>query len=126
MNYPNNITSAANCRYITDNRLYVQGVAGANAFAVAPGTIVQLMDNEGPYFYIKSADINGVIQPLKRYKYEEDPIIQPEKNENNSEYVTKEDFDKKFDEIMSAISNINKPHYNNYRKGDKNNDARND
>lgn len=123
MSYPNNITPA-NCRFITDNRLYVQGVAGANAFAVAPGTIVQLMDNEGPFFYIKSADINGVIQPLKRYRYEEDPIIQANEKQD-SEYVTKEDFNKKFDEIMSAIAGINKPHYNNNRKGDRN-DARND
>ena len=123
MNYPNNITPA-NCRFVTDNRLYVQGVAGAEAFAVAPGTIVQLMDNGGPYFYIKSADINGVVQPLKRYRYEEDPIVQSEK-QDNSQYVTKEDFDKKFDEIMSAIAGISKPHYINNRKGDRN-DTRND
>jgi hypothetical protein len=125
MNYPNNITAAQNCRYVTDNRLYVQGIAGANSYPVAPGTIVQLMDNEAPYFYLKSADINGVIQPLKRYRYEEDPIVQAEKQESSSEYVTKEDFDKKFDEIMTAIAGINRPHYNNNRKGDRN-DTRND
>lgn len=125
MNYPNNITTAQNCRYVTDNRLYVQGIAGANSYPVAPGTIVQLMDNEAPYFYLKSADINGVIQPLKRYHYEEDPIVQPEKQETSSEYVTKEDFDKKFDEIMSAIAGLNRSHYNNNRKGDRN-DTRND
>ena len=28
MNYPNNITAAQNCRYVTDNRLYVQGIGG--------------------------------------------------------------------------------------------------
>ena len=125
MSYPNNITSA-NCRFITDNRLYVQGLAGANSYAVAPGTVVQLMDNEGPYFYIKSADINGVIQPLRRFKYEEDPIVQPEKHTENPEYVTKEDFEKKFDEMMAAIANINKPRFNNYRKGDRDNESRND
>ena len=125
MNYPNNITAAQNCRYVTDNRLYVQGIAGANSYPVAPGTIVQLMDNEAPYFYLKSADINGVIQPLKRYRYEEDPIVQPEKQETSSEYVTKEDFDKKFDEIMAAIAGLNRSHYNNNRKGDRN-DTRND
>ena len=44
---------------------------------------------------------------------------------NGSEYVTKEDFDKKFDEIMAAIAGLNRSHYNNNRKGDRN-DTRND
>ena len=118
--YPNYSSIMPSTRMNNDNRIFVQGIAGANSFPVSPNTVVQLMDNEQPYFYLKSADINGVIQPLKRYHYEEDPIVPADQNENHSEYVTKEDFNKKFEEIMAAINNMgNRPHYNN-RKGDRN------
>lgn len=105
-------------RYINDNRIYVQGEAGANSYPIGPATVVQLMDNEKPYFYIKSSDINGVIQPIRRFRYEEEI---PEPAKPDPEYVTKEDLDKKFSELMSAINR--QQHYN--KKGDNRNESSN-
>lgn len=40
--------------------LWVQGEAGAKAWAVAPNQTVTLMDSENPVLYLKSADMSGV------------------------------------------------------------------
>ena len=39
---------------------WVQGLAGAKAFMVAPGQTAFLMDSEGQTFYMKSADQSGM------------------------------------------------------------------
>ena len=39
---------------------WVQGIAGAKAFMVAPGQTAFLMDSEGQTFYMKSADQSGM------------------------------------------------------------------
>lgn len=107
-------------RIFNDNRIFVQGEAGANSYPIGGmNSIVQLMDSENQIFYLKSTDNNGMVQPLRKFKYEE---IQPEQDE--SPYVTKADFNKKFDELMAAINS--KPHYyNNNKKGDRNNEQSN-
>lgn len=42
-----------------DDRVWVQGDAGAKAFLVAPGATVILWDTESPRIYIKRADSTG-------------------------------------------------------------------
>ena len=123
--YPNFIPTlqpqpAIQNRIFNDNRIFVQGEAGANSYPIGGmNSTVQLMDSENQVFYLKSTDNNGMVQPLRKFKYEE---IQPEPVE--SPYVTKEDFNRKFDELMAAINN--KPHYyNNNKKGDRNNEQSN-
>lgn len=44
---------------------WVQGEAGAKAFAVRPGESAFLMDSENPMAYLKSADMTGM--PSMRY-----------------------------------------------------------
>ncbi len=46
---------------------WVQGQAGAEAFLVAPGASVILMDSNAPVIYFKSADQNGRYLPMKTY-----------------------------------------------------------
>ena len=50
--------------------IWVQGEAGAKSYLVAPNNSVMLMDSEGAYFYMKSADPSGM--PItKKYTYQE-------------------------------------------------------
>ena len=51
--------------------LWVQGEAGAKAYAIAPNTTVMLMDSEAQTFYLKSADASGMPQPLRVFDYKE-------------------------------------------------------
>jgi hypothetical protein len=46
-----------------DDRIWVQGIAGAKAYFVAPNTTVVLWDTEAPILYVKSADASG--KPLE-------------------------------------------------------------
>lgn len=46
---------------------WVQGQAAAEAFLVAPGNSVILMDSNAPVIYYKSADANGRYLPMKTY-----------------------------------------------------------
>lgn len=46
---------------------WVQGQAGAEAFLVAPGQSVILMDSNAPVIYFKSADASGRYLPMKTY-----------------------------------------------------------
>lgn len=43
----------------SDDRIWVQGVAGAKAYFVAPNATVVLWDTENPTLYVKSADATG-------------------------------------------------------------------
>ena len=44
----------------SDDRIWVQGEAGAKAYFVAPNNTVVLWDTENPVIYIKTADMNGI------------------------------------------------------------------
>ena len=46
---------------------WVQGQAGAEAYLVAPGASVILMDSNAPVIYFKSADQSGRYLPMKTY-----------------------------------------------------------
>ena len=114
MAYPNN----PNGIRLNDNRIFVQGEQGANYYPIGGiNSVVLLMDSSEPIFYIKSTDASGIIQPLKKFRYEE---IIPEPEE--SPYVTKEDFNKKFEELLAAINSNNNKHYYNNKKGDNRNE----
>lgn len=79
---------------------WVHGEEGARNYPVAPGNSVILMDQDNSIFYIKSADQNGMVQPLRIFDYTERTAQQAQPN--NPEYVTREEFDK-------AIKNLTKP-----------------
>lgn len=77
--------------------IWVQGVAGAKAYPVAPSNSVQLMDSESDHFFIKSTDASGMPMPLRVFEYKEitqsnsqkpPQVAQPDM----SQYVKRDEF----------------------------------
>lgn len=62
-NYPGNNFQQSNNYYQPnvqqDERIWVQGEAGANAYLVAPNSFVRLWDSQSQVFYEKRADASG-------------------------------------------------------------------
>ena len=94
---------------VNDNGiLWVQGEAGAKSWAVAPGKSVMLMDSESNTFYIKSSDNSGMPMPLRVFDYKErttqqtQPQVVKHQDIDTSQFVTREEFNRKFNELMSA------------------------
>lgn len=80
---------------------WVQGQAGAEAYLVAPGASVILMDSNAPVIYFKSADQNGRYLPMKTYDLvERVPQVQ---GPNSAEPIDTSLFVKR-DEISGLIS----------------------
>jgi len=94
---------------VNDNGiLWVQGEAGAKSWAVAPGKSVMLMDSESNTFYIKSSDNSGMPMPLRIFDYKErttqqtQPQVAQHSDIDTSQFVTREEFNKKLNELISA------------------------
>lgn len=84
-----------------DDRIWVQGEAGAKGYLVVPGNTVPLWDSETQRIFIKSVNANG-IPSMQRIRYTfEDQDTRPEKS---GIYVTKDEFNSKIREIMEAIN----------------------
>ena len=88
--------------------LWVQGEAGANSWAVAPGKSVMLMDSESNTFYIKSSDQSGMPMPLRIFDYTErtmqtqqHPQVAQTQEIDTSKFVTWEGLDKRLNELMN-------------------------
>lgn len=93
---------------VSDNGiLWVQGEAGAKSWAVAPGKSVMLMDSESNTFYIKSSDQSGMPLPLRIFDYTERtvqqsaPPVAQHVEFDTSQFVTREEFNKKFEELLA-------------------------
>lgn len=83
---------------------WVQGEAAAQAFQVAPGSTVMLMDSENPVLYMKSADNTGRPSPMqKMYLVSEEDYNKIQNEPKNSDFVTKEDLQKAIDEINTKF-----------------------
>lgn len=86
--------------------IWVSGEVGAKSYPVAPGSTVMLMDAENTTFYLKSADASGMPLPLRIFDYKErtGAIPQPapaEQTANPNNYVTREEFEKRLEEMSS-------------------------
>ena len=81
---------------------WVQGLAGAKSWAVAPNNTVLLMDSESERFYLKSTDASGMPLPLRIFEYKETTGAEQPKNpiQNGVEYVTKAEFNAFRDELL--------------------------
>lgn len=83
---------------VINSKIWVSGLAGANAYLVAPNTDVELWDSEAKTIYLKTADANG-FPSMKILDYvirNDDKPTEPleTKEPNNSvEYVLKSEFD---------------------------------
>lgn len=79
---------------------YVNGVEGAKAYLIPPNSTKLLMDSDGDYFYIKTANPQGQAN-VKIYKYEE--VTQSTSKDNAEKktvkYATMEDIEAIKEEI---------------------------
>lgn len=100
------------------NVIWVQGEAAAKAYPVQAGNSMILLDSENDCFYIKSSDNAGMPNRLRKFEYKEvvDGQVVNEPPADQSQYVTKEDFER----ALSELRQQRNQHYNNNRKGDRN------
>lgn len=75
--------------------LWVQGVSGAKAYTVPPGSNVLLMDSEDSVFYIKSTDASGM-PTLRTFDYTE------RKEVPQTDYITRAEVEEMLKEIRNA------------------------
>ncbi len=84
--------------------LWVQGEAGAKAWAVAPGQSVTLMDSENPALYLKSADMSGIpsMRIFDLVERTQKPPVPPAAAPqiDMSQYITR----KEFEELKAAVN----------------------
>lgn len=90
---------------------WVQGQAGAEAYLVAPGASVILMDSNDPVIYFKSADQNGRYLPMKTYDLVERtaqvPTSNTESSIDTSSFVKRDEIS---DLVAKAVENyLNAP-----------------
>lgn len=84
--------------------IWVQGEAGAKSYLVAPNNTVQLWDSENNVIYLKSADSSGMpsIKILDYTIRENGSQTAQNGLKMQSEYVTKEEFEKFKAEILES------------------------
>lgn len=80
---------------------WVQGQTGAEAYPVAPGASVILMDSNAPVIYYKSADQSGRYLPMKTYDLVE--RTEPVQGPNEAPSIDTSAFVKR-DEIDSLVA----------------------
>lgn len=71
-----------------------------------------LLDEENKMFFIKTRDQNGTMQPMREFNYEE---IVAKNQDESSQYVTKEDFNK----LLEEVKKLQKHSRSNSRKNYK-------
>lgn len=77
---------------------FVSGLSEAQAYPISPGTKILLMDSQEDKFYIKENDFNGV-STVSQYRFSK--VEEPKRQ--NSDYITREEFDRWKENYESAI-----------------------
>ena len=83
----------------------VNGDAGANAYPVASGNTVLLMDFNSNKFWLKSTNANGIPQPLRCFDFKEE--IQEIQN-GSGNGVTRDEFNVLSQNVSSLAESVNK------------------
>ena len=88
---------------------WVQGIAGAKSYLVAPNSTAQLWDSETQRIYLKSADSSGLpSMKILEYKIVENPVQETDMVNPMpmGDYVTKaefSEFEKKVNALMKKL-----------------------
>ena len=98
---PQNPPAVQSAAPATNGLIWVQGETGAKSYVVPAGGTVLLMDSEARKFYIKSVDASGIPMPLRTFEYDEVLNVAAEEAPK-SDYVTREEFEKKIAELMTT------------------------
>ena len=85
----------------------VQGEAGANAYPVASGNTVMLMDFESGKFWLKS-NVNGIPQRLRSFSFVEEVQEQPKQQAQATSTITREEFDNLSGSVAKISDSVNK------------------
>lgn len=83
--------------------VFVQGEAGANAYPVASGNTVMLMDFESGKFWIKS-NVNGIPQRLRSFSFSEE--IQGQTQAQSTNAVSREEFNKLAENVNKLLAEL--------------------
>jgi len=78
--------------------IWVQGLAGAQGYAVAPGQTVPLFDSDAQVVYLKSVDQTG--KPTMKIL---DYTIREDTPSKNDVYVTKDELAKMIQELKESM-----------------------
>ena len=90
----------------TSNIVWCQGEAGAKSYAVGAGQTVWMIDSENEgVFYIKTVDASGMPMPLRIFDFKERQAVAKNAT-TTSDYVTRDEFEKRLAEVMNAKSTI--------------------
>lgn len=104
MNYANQIPQQNYGSFMT---VLVQGEAGANAYPVASGNTVMLLDYDSGKFWIKS-NVNGIPQRLRSFRFVEETQEQPQNQPNTAQTVSREEFGRLSDSVNVLSDNVKK------------------
>ena len=85
----------------------VQGEAGANAYPVASGNTVMLMDFESNKFWLKS-NVNGIPQRLRSFSFAEEVQEQPKQQAQSTPTITREEFDGLSSNVAKLSESVSK------------------
>lgn len=83
---------------------FVDGIEGAKAYQVKPGTKMLLMESQGNVCYLKQVNDQGQTIAFETYdlvKREAQPI-------SNPNYITKEEFEKEISQIKALLNQEDK------------------
>lgn len=81
----------------SSSMIWVQGIAGAQGYAVAPGQTVPLFDSDEQVIYLKSVDQTG--RPTMKIL---DYTIREDSKNDMDKYLTKDEFEKRIKELIEA------------------------
>ena len=85
----------------------VQGEAGANAYPVASGNTVMLMDYDSGKFWIKS-NVNGIPQRLRSFSFKEDVQDQQQVQQSAGQPISRVEFDNLAQNVSSLSNDVKK------------------
>lgn len=83
---------------LVDERIWVANEQAAEAYLIAPNSLVRLWDSNKNVFYEKKADATGRLYPMECFKYEKINTNKP--IENNSEAI---DYRKELDSLNERL-----------------------
>ncbi|NBH15381.1 hypothetical protein D3Z36_14645 [Lachnospiraceae bacterium] len=92
------------------NWIYVSGIEEAKKHIVQPGNTAWLMDNNEPYFYVKTVDgVGSVTFRIFQFSEVAETTPEPQAQIDLSQYVQRDEFDELKAQLEQLTTNNKKP-----------------